>query len=771
MGWNGRKREQGRREPRFDRSPDSGLDLRLSGEDRPARHPAWDQPGAGRRGFVRRLLRYIFLGSSRPGGKSHRLAKPTFNSPALDDDYDDHTYSAGDLPMSRRQIRGRSAPRGRAPTRRRRGIFRTLFRWSLTAGMAGCLAVGGVIAFEATKLPPIHDLKIPPRPPSIAIIGTTGTVLATRGEGGGRTINIRDLPPYLPQAFVAIEDRRFYTHYGFDPIGLARAMVTNIRAGGSVQGGSTLTQQLAKNLFLSPERSIERKIQELILSVWLETKFSKQDIMELYLNRVYFGSGAYGIEAAAQRYFNKPAAHVTLAEAAMLAGLVKAPSRLAPTRDRAAAEARAQLVLAAMADERFITQQDAARALTVSAAIAKPRPEGSAGYVADWVMDQLDGLVGAVEKDVQVDTSIDPVLQAEAEQALVNGLDQKGPGLGVDQGAIVVMDPQGGVKALVGGRSYAQSQFNRAVNARRQPGSTFKPIVYLTALERGMTPETIRDDAPVKLGNWSPENFDHKFRGPVTLTQALATSLNTVAVRLGTEVGPGNVAAMARRLGIQSPLEANASIALGTSAVSPLEMATAFTPFANGGYGIQAHVIRRIRGTDGSVLYERPTENAGQVIEPDIVGMMNMMMSETLRIGTARKAELAGWPAAGKTGTSQDFRDAWFVGYTAHLITTVWLGNDDNSPTKRASGSNLPVEIWSHFMTAAHQGIPIASLPGNYQPADQYDPYTANGGTGQTGSVPYDPAAGGRPPNNDDGQQRPPSGGSPFGFIKRLFGG
>jgi penicillin-binding protein 1A len=570
---------------------------------------------------------------------------------------------------------------------------------------------GGAIALTAATLPPIQSLDIPKRPPSIEIDGLDGKPLAMRGEMGGAAVALKDLPPYLPRAFLAIEDRRFYHHYGVDPIGLTRAVIADVLHRGVQQGGSTITQQLAKNLFLNHQRTLFRKMQELVLALWIERKFSKSQILELYLNRVYFGSGAYGVEAAAQRYFGKPAREVKLAEAAMLAGLVKSPTRLAPSRNPDGAERRAKMVLVAMADADFITETMAKSAMAQPAHAVKPTGAGTVGYVADWIMDVLDDLVGHVDEDLKVDTTIDPALQAAAEKALVEELAQKGQKFDVEQGALVAMTPDGAVRAMVGGRNYAESQFNRAVAAKRQPGSAFKPFVYLTALEHGLTPDTVREDKPIALKGWKPENYGRQYLGPVTLTQALSQSLNTVSVRLTLELGPANVAKTAYRLGIASKLEPNPSLALGTSEVSLIELVAAYAPFANGGSAIATHVVERVRTVAGKTLYTRRAPNFGHVIEPRYVGMMNAMMHETLVSGTAHSAQLASWPAAGKTGTSQDFRDAWFIGYTSHLVTGVWLGNDDSSPTRKATGGGLPVEIWSHFMKPAHQGVPVAALP------------------------------------------------------------
>jgi penicillin-binding protein 1A len=611
---------------------------------------------------------------------------------------------------SARASAARNAKSSRARPRRRSSLFRVAY-WGAVLGLWALIGAIGVVIWVGTQLPAIQSLEIPKRPPTIQIAGLDGGILATRGEMAGTNVALADLPPYLPQAFIAIEDRRFYSHFGIDPAGILRAAVANVMRRGVAQGGSTLTQQLAKNLFLTQERTLHRKLQEAELALWLERKYTKQQILELYLNRVYFGSGAYGVEAAAQRYFGKPARNVTLAEAAMLAGLVKSPSRLAPNRNPDGAERRAQTVLGAMADAKFITEKQAQAAIAHPADAVRPLGAGTVNYVADWIMEVIDDLVGQVDQDIVVETSIDARLQSVAEAAVIDELAAKGVKFSVTQGALVAMTPQGAVRALVGGRNYAESQFNRAVAAKRQPGSAFKPFVFLAALERGLTPETVRQDAPLDVKGWRPENYSREYFGPVTLTQALAMSLNTVSVRLALEVGPKTVVRTAHRLGIASKLESNPSIALGTSEVTLTELVGVYAPFANGGVGISPHVVEKIRTAKGKLLYARATENFGQIVDARHVGMMNAMMQETLLSGTARKAELPGWPAAGKTGTSQDFRDAWFIGYTAHLVTGVWLGNDDNSPTRKATGGGLPVEVWTRFMRAAHQGVPVAALP------------------------------------------------------------
>jgi penicillin-binding protein 1A len=710
----------------FDASPAAALDLRLDARDRPAGSP-----------------------DAKPDGdRRRRAANPDGN----------RTRRSEAAPEPRRRRSGRGGGGGRKG--RSRGA--RLIYWSLVFGLWLLIAGIGVIAWVGAHLPPIQSLEVPKRPPSIEILGADGHMLATRGDMGGAAVPIKELPAYLPQAFIAIEDRRFYSHHGVDPLGIVRALAANLLHRGVSQGGSTLTQQLAKNLFLTQERTLTRKVQELVLALWLEHKFTKTQILDLYLNRVYFGSGAYGVEAAAQRYFGKSARTVSLAEAALLAGLVKSPSRLAPTRNPDGAQRRAQVVLAAMADMGVVNEQAAKAALADAPRIVRQGAGGSGNYVADWVMDVLNDLVGRVEHDIVVETTIDSALQAVADKALDEELAQKGMRYGVGQGAIVAMTPDGAVRALVGGRNYSESQFNRAVAAKRQPGSAFKPFVYLAALERGLTPNTIRDDRPIDLKGWRPENYNREYLGPVTLTRALSLSLNTVAVRLTLEVGPRTVVRTAHRLGIASKLDPNPSIALGTSDVSVMEMVGAFAPFANGGMAVTPHVVEHVRTPDGKILYRSNPPDLGRVIEERHVGMMNAMMQETLLTGTARKAELPGWQAAGKTGTSQDFRDAWFIGYTSHLVAGVWLGNDDDSPTRKTTGGGLPVEIWSRFMKAAHQHVAPAGLPGLAAPSPGGWPFAPPGVASGGQPLSHSPVA------RDD--RLPPASGIDSWLLDRLFG-
>ena len=607
--------------------------------------------------------------------------------------------------------RGKSKKPRRGRGRRSLGIVGRMAKWLFVLFIWCGIAAAAVVGYYGSRMPSATTWAVPDRAPNVKILGLKGKLIANRGTTGGEAIGLHDMSPYLPQAVVAIEDRRFYSHFGFDPIGFSRAMMRNVMAGRMVQGGSTLTQQLAKNLFLKPDRTLERKVQEVLLAVWLEQKYSKDEILEMYLNRVYFGSNSYGVEAASRRYFSKSAKNVSLQQASLLAGLLKAPSRLSPANDPKAANDRAELVMQAMRDQGMIGDKELDSAVMKPASKAAAYWTGSENYVADQVMRELPALIGNVKQDVIVDTTIDLSLQRAGEAAIKQLIAKSGKKLKVRQGALVSVDGSGAVRALIGGRDYSASQFNRASEARRQPGSAFKPFVYLAALEAGRTPKSVRNDAPIQIGEWSPDNHEGHYLGDVTLGTALAKSSNSVAAQLAMEVGPAAVIEMAKRLGVKSPLESNASIALGTSEVTLLEMTGAFAALSNGGYGAPVHIIKRVKTLDGKVLYENKYEDSKRVLQPEIAGMMNQMMTRTLTEGTAKKAQF-GFPAGGKTGTSQSFRDAWFIGYTANLTTGVWFGNDDNSPTNKVTGGSLPALAWKEFMSAAHSGIAEASLPG-----------------------------------------------------------
>jgi penicillin-binding protein 1A len=593
--------------------------------------------------------------------------------------------------------------------------------WLFILGVWGSIAVGGIVVYYGVQLPASDTWAVPDRPANIRIVAANGQLLSNRGKTGGEAVALRDLPHYVPAAVLAIEDKRFYDHFGVDPIGVARALVANTTEGRIVGGGSTVTQQLAKNLFLTPDQTLGRKVQEALLAVWLEQNYTKTDILELYLNRVFFGHNSTGIEAAAQTYFGKSARNLSLGEAAILAGSLQAPSRLNPKSDPQASAARARVVLQEMAQDGYITQAEAQAAAIDPDQRIRTKVVGAESYVADWVETLMTAYIGDIPEDVVVSTTINWDLQKHAEFVVKEAVANHGAGRGFSQGALVAMDVDGTVRALVGGVDYTQSQFNRAVTSRRQPGSAFKPIVYMAAMEKGYTPETVADDAPFDYNGWSPQNSTGKYRGPVTLREGLAYSLNTVAGRLAIDVGPEKVVEMAMRLGISSPMQAVPSIALGTSEVSLLELTAAYAPLANGGIGAIPNVITRIETADGEVLYEAVPPGLGQVIAPEVVGQMNDMLTTAIEVGTGRSAALGGWPMAGKTGTSQKARDAVFVGYTARMVTGVWLGNDDDSATT-LSGGNVPVEVWSEFMTVAHEGIAVAELPGGFSPPAPIDP-------------------------------------------------
>ena len=572
--------------------------------------------------------------------------------------------------------------------------------------------VAGVLAFFAADLPSTEGLRRQDTAHAVTLLDVKGRLIARRGIDAGMPVTLADLPPYVPQAVIATEDRRFYSHFGVDPWGLGRAMWVNFEAGHIVQGGSTITQQLAKNLFLEPARTLSRKVQEALLAVYLEMSFSKDEILALYLNRVYFGAGAFGIDAASRRYFNKPASKLSMIEAAILAGLLKAPTRYSPVNGIELAQARAILVLDSMVEAGFINAAQKDEAIRTRPKLATaPTIQGNQ-YFADWVMEHLPGFVGRPASDLVVLTTLDLDVQREAETSVQNTLRDKGPGTGAEQGALIAMTTDGAVRAMVGGRSYLQSEFNRATLARRQPGSAFKPFVFLAALENGRTPASRVVDAAVTYRGWTPENFDEKHEGEMSLTQALARSVNTVAVRLCLELGPENVAATAHRLGITSPLNAVPSLALGTSEVTLAELTNAYLPFATAGRGAIAHGIQSVRSVNGDVLYARAGSGPGQVIAASNAGAMNRMLSEAMRTGTGKSAALALRPAAGKTGTSQEFRDAWFIGYTGQLVAGVWVGNDEAKPMKKVTGGTIPAQIWKTFMEAATANDPVVALPG-----------------------------------------------------------
>jgi penicillin-binding protein 1A len=592
---------------------------------------------------------------------------------------------------------------------RRRGWLWRLVNWGLVAAIWGTVTLAIVVGWYAYDLPDVTSIAKSGRQPSITMIAADGSQIAAVGDVRGKTVSLDEVPLALQQALIAVEDRRFYDHLGVDPRGLARAMLANLRAGRIVQGGSTLTQQLAKNLFLNPDRTIRRKVQELLLALWLERKFTKDQILTLYLNRVYFGAGNFGVDAAARRYFGKPVHELTLYESALLAGLLKAPSRYNPARNSGGADERTQLVLNAMVEVGYISAAEAEAELEKKS-LSRVLAIGQARYFTDWVLNQVSDYVGQTARDLVIVTTLDPRLQQIAEKELVGLLDGPGRELGASQAAFVALTPGGAVRAMVGGRDYGESQFNRAVQALRQPGSAFKAFTYLAGLEQGLEPDDRFDDSPVEVDGWSPRNYKDRYFGRVTLREAFARSLNSVAVRVSQEVGPEKVAATARRLGITSDLEATPSIALGTSEVTLLELTAAYAVFANRGRGVWPYAIQEIREASGRVLYRRSGDGPGQIVAPEAVNQMADLMAATVESGSGRAARQKR-PAAGKTGTSQEFRDAWFVGYTADLVAGVWFGNDDETPMADVTGGSLPARLWGRVMARGLAGVPARPLP------------------------------------------------------------
>jgi penicillin-binding protein 1A len=561
----------------------------------------------------------------------------------------------------------------------------------------GALAAAVVLLWFAHDLPRPEAALDGARRPSITLQDRSGHVFATFGDVVGDPLRLTDMPRYLPAAAVAVEDRRFWHHPGVDLIGLARATWTNLAAWRLVQGGSTITQQVAKNLFLTNARTFRRKVQELLLTLWLEHRFSKREILEIWLNRVYLGAGTWGVDAAARTYFGVSARRVTLWQAAALAGLPRAPSRFNPRADPVAAAARARVVLTAMADTGAITAADAKAAMAQIA--FPPPPPLAAGWFADWAADQAQSLAPP-DTDVTVRTTLDPGLQAIAESRLVALLDGPGAAAGVSQGAVVALDAaSGAVRAMVGGRNYRQSSFNRAVLARRQPGSAFKPLTWLAALEKGVRPDDSILDAPIRIGSWSPADSERRYLGEITVEEALAQSINTSAVRLLLQAGgPRTVARLAARLGITDKLPNDASLALGTGEVGLLELSSAYAAFFNGGARITPFAVEALRaGGNFSIAARAPPAS---VIDPDLAAMMARMLTAVVTRGTGRAAAVTGRAVAGKTGTTQDYRDAWFIGWIDGEIIGVWLGNDDNRPMKSVQGGSLPARLFHDIATS-----------------------------------------------------------------------
>ena len=602
----------------------------------------------------------------------------------------------------------------RKPEKKRSWSFRaakfTLYWGGIAAILLAVMLVTAVTIYSWMAEDPLKA-GLSKSAAKITILAGNNQVIAEKGLRRSH-IKFEDMPPHLISAVLSTEDRRFFYHYGFDPVGMLRATLINHRAGRVIQGGSTITQQLVKVLFLKPDRTYWRKVEEALLSLSLEYRLEKKQILELYLNRIYFGAGNYGVEAAAQHYFGKSVTHITPYEAAMLAGLIKSPTYYAPTNNLARSLERGKLVLTSMRASSGITEEVYQDALANPPGLRTYLPSESYGFVIDWVVQQVPEIGLDIKEDMVVETTIDYELQGVAQHIVKDSMDKQADQYDAGEAAAVIIDRNGAIKAMVGGRDYTKNQYNHVVQAKRQPGSTFKPFVFLSAIERGMTPDSLIHDGPLRIGDWTPSNYNDRYFGDVTMRDGLAKSMNTVAVRLSEWVGRDTVIKTAHRLGISSKLEKNASLALGTSEVTLLELATAYVPFANGGFSAKPHIIKTVRDAEGKTVYEVGRTNWGRVIGPADVAAMNNMLTATIQYGTGNVGSIDPHPAAGKTGTGQSYRDAWFIGYTAHYVTGVWLGNDDFKPMKRVTGGSLPTLIWRDLMTYAHVNKQPAFLPG-----------------------------------------------------------
>ncbi len=640
----------------------------------------------------------------------------------------------------------------------RRSFLGALTYWAVVLMIWVMIAVVTLFAACATDLPDTSRLYEIKRQPSISYLDRSGALIAVRGSQVAPPVDLDTLPTYVPAAFVAIEDKQFYHHFGFNPWGMVRSEIYNLRhPGGPLRGGSTITQQLARNLFLNPAQTYRRKVQELILAVWLEAHFSKKQILALYLNRVNFGGGAYGIEAASQRYFEKPAAELTVGEAALLAATMKGPSRYNPAANSSRAARRATLVIDAMYETGAITAAQRDKAFAQPVHVSTHLADQRAQYFVDWLDGQIRARFGEPTQDLVVQTTLDLPIQAAAEEAIHTGV-QGHAAQGVQEGALVALDGDGRIRAYVGGADYTESQYDRGDVPERQAGSAFKPFVYLTAMRQGHTPSESVVDEPVTIHGWTPRNYTGRYLGPITLETALAQSINTVAARLADQVGTVNVARTAHDLGITSPIQTDPSMALGAVSVSPLDMAGAYDAFANGGLRVYPYGIQSIRTADGRTLYDHGPPQRTAVIDEPALGEMNQMMRTVIASGTGARAAISGYDLAGKTGTTSDYRDAWFIGFTGGFVSAVWLGRDDNRPMKRVTGGAAPAEIWRAFMVSILPRLaaqPIPAAPGAAQ-----TPAAAPANPG--GEPPARPGAPG--PANSAGARAPTPSPTPVPF-------
>jgi len=583
---------------------------------------------------------------------------------------------------------------------------------TLLGGAATLLVCTVSFALYVTwGMPTPRDVWSAAQQPSFTFVDRAGRVIMREDPQNAPPVDLKSLPLHVIQAVIAIEDRRFYQHRGVDLSGLFRAVRANLTAGRVVQGGSTLTQQLAKNLFLNNERSFRRKAQEVVLALWLERAFSKREILALYLSRVYFGAGAFGVEAASERYFDKPARDLSLHEAALLAGLLKAPSRLNPARQTEAAAERTRLVLSEMQALGYISATQREAALRTPLVVSLDNPNGNLGYFRYWIEPLIEEVLGGQRDDFIIETTLDLDAQRAGERAIAEAIAIEGKEKNIGQGALLALDDAGGVRTMVGGVGFEETQFNRTTQARRQPGSSFKYFIYLAALENGLTPWAMRQDAPIVIGDWAPGNYENKFYGLVTVEQAFARSLNMVAIQVALEVGGPAVLEMAQRLGVRSPLHNYRSLALGAQELTLMEMVASYGAVANGGYRVIPHGVAQIRrASDNSVVWSFKDERA-QVLDPRTIRLMNKLTRRVVEAGTGTRANLPDRMVAGKTGTSNGYRDAWFIGYTPGLIAGVWMGNDNFTPMNRVTGGTAPTMAWRSFMETALQSVPAQPLP------------------------------------------------------------
>jgi penicillin-binding protein 1A len=606
---------------------------------------------------------------------------------------------------------GEEAPR-RAIRRGPNPWWKQILIWAGWGGGALVATSMAFMAYVTWDLPSTDDLWSAKASPSITFVDVKGRVILREGAQNAPPVDLEKLPAYVGQAVVAIEDKRFFHHWGVDFEGLSRAAVENAQNFRVVQGGSTITQQLAKNLFLTNERTFRRKAQEVALALWLEGRFSKDQILALYLSRVFFGAGAWGVEAASERYFDKPASQLTLGESALLAGLLKAPSRMNPAIDPREAKDRAVIVLNEMVAEGFITaaQRDGAVSANRMLAIKSRPPSGNLGYFREWIEADLSRLLGEERDDYIVETTLDLDAQRAGERAIAEALRREGEALNVSQGALIAVNDDGGVIAMVGGSDFEATQFNRTTQMRRQPGSAFKFYIYLAALQRGLSPYSVRDDAPIMVGDWAPANYDDEYFGSVPLTLAFAKSLNMVAIRVAQEAGHQRVIDLAKRLGVRSALFNYASLALGAQEMSLAELTQSYAAVSNGGYAVRPFGISAIRRANGNVLYQWRAGDRDRVLEDREVRGMNLLMARVVEAGTGARARLDGRQSAGKTGTTNDYKDAWFVGFSSGVTTGVWVGNDDTRRTRKVTGGSMPASIWRDFMRVALRDTPPRPL-------------------------------------------------------------